>query len=181
MNNHFENKVLSINVLNKISEEDMRWNRVSSHFLKVLLIRSQLVFLALLLAFLFFKNDIIEKLPVYEDCFFYLFLTIFWLFLIIRAVVEYKRRQYVVREHDILHKKGFISIRTSVIPYVRVQQVKIVEGALSRIWSLASIQISSASANGGDVMVIAGLLKDEAEEIRKIIVQNIKERDGKTV
>lgn len=181
MDTSFKNEAIAINVQDKIPEEDMQWNRVSPHFLKVLLLRAQLIFLFLFIGLNFLKNDIVEKIPFYQDLYLYLLLGMVWIFLVFRAVIEYRRRQYLVREHDILHKKGFLSIRTSVMPYVRVQQVKIVEGALSRIWSLASIQISSASANGADVMVIAGVLKEEAEEIRKIVIKNIKERDGKTI
>lgn len=177
MDTSFQNEVLNIDGQVKIEEEALNWKKVSPHYLKVLLIRA-LIYALLFLVFLYLYHTELLNMSDYMNVYLmYGSYTLVVIYLFLRAFVEYKRRRYVVRSHDIIHRKGFLSIQTIVMPYVRVQQVKIVEGIWSRLWSLASIQISSASSNGSDVMIIAGVKKEIAEEIRKIIIQNIKERD----
>ncbi len=170
----FENPIYQPDVENVIPEDPMSWNRVDPKYKNVLMIRAIIISLFFTVLYYFTTQVLFEELGANRLWTVYVFAGGFLVFSIVKAIIEYRRRMYVIRAHDLISKRGFLSIKVAVMPFVRVQQVKIEEGVLSRIWNLASIHISSASAGAGDVVVIAGIPKAQAEEIRKHIVQKIK-------
>ncbi|HZH88685.1 MAG TPA: PH domain-containing protein [Chitinophagaceae bacterium] len=175
----FENPIYQPDVDNVIPEDPMCWNRVDRKYRHVLMIRAVLFTIIFTSLFYFTTQVVFEEVGVGRLWTVYVFAAGFFVFSIVKAVIEYSRRMYVIRQHDLMSRRGFLSIKVAVMPFVRVQQVKIEEGVLSRIWNLASIHVSSASSGAGDVVIIAGIPKAQAEEMRKHIVQKInKEHAG---
>ena len=79
---------------------------------------------------------------------------------------------YAVREHDVIHQRGWLVRSTKVCPYNRVQNCSIQSGPLERRSGLASLVLYTAGSEGAD-MRIPGLLQHEAEELRQFILSKI--------
>lgn len=84
----------------------------------------------------------------------------------------FKRKGYAVREHDVIYVHGVLSVKTTVVPFNRIQHVSVKEGVFSRIYGLASVQIFTAGGTAADLQV-RGLDKTTAEKIRNLILQKI--------
>lgn len=89
--------------------------------------------------------------------------------------LSFSRKGYAFREHDVLFKSGVISTTTTIIPYNRIQHVALHEGFISRTYNLAEIQIFTAGGSGSDLQ-IPGIAKDEAENIKQLLMGQIKKQ-----
>lgn len=101
-------------------------------------------------------------------------------FLILEALFEFKYRKYAVREKDIVYQYGLIRSSLMIVPFNRIQHIKIEQGWLSKILQLKSITVFTAGIDGGDIS-INGLPEDIAESINHLIMKNIrieKSEDG---
>lgn len=91
---------------------------------------------------------------------------------------SFKNRGYSIRELDIIYRRGVMSTLTTVIPFNRIQNVAINEGFISRYYGLAQLQVFTAGGATSDIR-IAGLLKNDAEKIKELIMQQIvRKEDG---
>lgn len=95
-----------------------------------------------------------------------LFIVVYFVF----NLISFRRRGYAVREHDVLYRAGIFYHYTLIIPFRHIQHVKINESVLSRIFSLATIELFTAGA--GRDMRLAGIDKEAA----LILQQHISER-----
>lgn len=91
--------------------------------------------------------------------------------------VEFKKRSYAIRTHDLIDQNGFLSTKSIIIPFQRIQHVAINEGFLSRRYGLAQLQIFTAGGSSSDVK-ISGLLKQNAERIKEQILRQISPRSN---
>jgi hypothetical protein len=84
---------------------------------------------------------------------------------------SFKKRGFALREKDIIFKSGIIAETTSIIPLNRIQHVAIDEGAFSRMYKLATLQIHTAGATGK--MHIAGIPIVQARSIKEALLKKI--------
>ena len=89
--------------------------------------------------------------------------------------IAFKKKSYAVRERDIIYHSGILANHTIIIPFNRIQHVGMNEGLISRFYGLAQLQIFTAGGSSSDLK-ISGLLKQEAERVREVIMQKIVEK-----
>ena len=70
-----------------------------------------------------------------------------------------------------MYRSGIISEINEIIPYNRLQHVVLKQGWLSRSLGLATLKMYTA-ANGGSIS-IPGILYDEAEKIKELLLDKI--------
>jgi uncharacterized protein len=79
--------------------------------------------------------------------------------------IRWKRWRYEVREQEIELQRGFIFVKRTLVPMVRVQHVDTVQGPILKKYHLSTITISTAAT----VHEIPALDTDEADELRHSI------------
>lgn len=71
---------------------------------------------------------------------------------------------FVLREDDLVFRRGILFQRTVAVPYGRMQLVDINRGPLDRAFGLSELKFVTAAAATG--VTIPGLPAEEAEELR---------------
>jgi uncharacterized protein len=79
--------------------------------------------------------------------------------------IRWKRWRYEVREQEIELQRGFIFVKRTLVPMVRVQHVDTVQGPILKKYHLSTITISTAAT----IHEIPALDTDEADELRHSI------------
>lgn len=130
-----------------------------------------LVFLLLLgggiITMYFFTVFIKEQLLWVLGGYFVVALLVFYI-----NTISFSKRGYVLRDKDMIYRRGILSTNTTIIPVNRVQHVAIHEGIISRIYGLSEIQIFTAGGGEGNLN-IPGLLKSDAENIKEFLLNKI--------
>ena len=83
--------------------------------------------------------------------------------------ISVQRQGYVVRDKDILFRKGVIWRSVTAIPFNRIQHVETSSTPIDRKLDLATLQLFTAGGSGGDLK-ISGLGTDVAEKLRVFIL-----------
>jgi membrane protein YdbS with pleckstrin-like domain len=86
--------------------------------------------------------------------------------------INFIKKAFAFRNHDVLFRNGIIATNTIVIPYNRVQHVALHEGLVSRYFGLATVQIYTAGGSSSDIE-IPGIKKEEAENIKQLLMLKI--------
>lgn len=87
---------------------------------------------------------------------------------------EFRRLGYLIRQHDLVHRSGWIFQRIRICPYKRVQNCSVHSGPIQRSLGLASITVFTAGEHAAD-MTVRGLSQENAERIRQYIIARINE------
>lgn len=87
--------------------------------------------------------------------------------------LSFSKKGFAFREHDVIFRDGVIATHTLVIPYNRVQHVALHEGAISRLFGLAKIEIFTAGGSQSDIE-IPGIRKEQAENIKQLLMGKIR-------
>jgi len=82
------------------------------------------------------------------------------------------KRGYVIRDKDILFKKGVIWRSVTAVPFNRIQHVETSSTPFDRKFGIATLQLFTAGGSGGDLK-IDGLAADTAEELRVFILRKV--------
>ncbi|MDF2930688.1 MAG: hypothetical protein K0R36_19 [Chryseobacterium sp.] len=160
---------------------DIKLTSVSSKYLKIILLNLSLFSVVLIGAvslafyFFYFNLSLIQVLAIGIG----IFLMIIFLFL--NAVIGFKFRKYAVRQKDLVYQCGWLKRSLIIVPFNRIQHIKVEQGWFSKILNLKSISVFTAGINGGDITV-NGLPEDIAEGINNLIRKSIskeKTEDGK--
>ena len=150
---------------------EVEFKYINRKYLKVILINITFVYLSLLSAvfFLEYKNILgLEEVTFWL----FLFITILFIYTIFIKIIGFKRRKFLVREKDISYKKGVFYKKITTVPFNRIQHVEIDQGPISRFFNLASLSVFTAGDSSDDLKV-NGLLKDEAQQIKEYISNQI--------
>ncbi|MCW3167386.1 PH domain-containing protein [Chryseobacterium sp. 09-1422] len=99
-----------------------------------------------------------------------IFLLIVFLFL--NAVIGFKFRKYAIREKDLVYQHGWFKRTLMIVPFKRIQHIKVEQGWFSKILNLKSVAVYTAGVSGGDI-TINGLPEDIAEGINNLIRESI--------
>lgn len=83
-----------------------------------------------------------------------------------------KNYGFVVREKDILFQKGVLVLKTTIIPFNRVQHVSSTQSLLDKYFNLKNIKIFTAGGQGSDIK-IPGLTPEKALHIKEWIAHKI--------
>lgn len=150
---------------------EVEFKYINRKYLKVILINITFVYLSLLsvVFFLEYKNILgLEEVTFWL----FLFITILFIYTIFIKIIGFKRRKFLVREKDISYKKGVFYKKITTVPFNRIQHVEIDQGPISRFFNLASLSVFTAGDSSDDLKV-NGLLKDEAQQIKEYISNQI--------
>lgn len=91
--------------------------------------------------------------------------------LLINALFAFRRVRaigYILREDDLLFRRGIMFERVVAVPYGRLQLVDVTRGPLLRALGLATLKFVTASAATG--VQLPGLKLDDAEALRDRLV-----------
>ncbi len=94
------------------------------------------------------------------------------LVLLVNAVLAFRRVRaigYVLREDDLLFRRGIMFERVIAVPYGRLQRVDVTRGPLLRALGLATLKFVTASVATG--VNLPGLPEAEAEALRDRLVE----------
>ena len=167
MTDSFENiAVTSFPDITKIN-----FNSIDVRYLKVILLNTSLLFLALFVVIFFINYKDVFELAEYS-LWLYIVVTIALISTLFIKIIEFKKRKYAVREKDISYQKGFFLRSLTTVPFNRIQHVEIDEGPISRFFGLVSLSVFTAGDSSDDLK-ISGLLKEEAEQIKEFISNKI--------
>lgn len=144
--------------------EDLKLTSVSKKYLNIVLFNIILLSLFLIggvsLAVYFFYFSLtsmqIGMIAVV------IFLTIIFLFL--NTSIGFKFRKYAVREKDLVYQHGWLKRTIIIVPFNRIQHIKVEQGWFSKLLNLKSVSVFTAGVSSGDI-TINGLPKDIAEAI----------------
>ena len=84
----------------------------------------------------------------------------------------FRYRKYGIREHDVIYEYGWLVHHQVVIPFNRLQYVKIHQGFLMRKLGMAAIVLYTAG-NGKEALKISGIALETANQIKTIISNKI--------
>ena len=92
------------------------------------------------------------------------------LFVLVLALTPRRVRAigYILRDDDLLFRRGILFQRFVAVPYGRMQLVDITRGPLTRAFGLAELKFVTAAASSG--VVIPGLPLETAEQLRDHLV-----------
>lgn len=164
----FYNNTLDISTLPKF--EEVTFNKLHPSYWTVCLLRILVGSVIIMAAVLFSLNNA-GGLYVYKNAIqigtgAIILLTFFF------SYIGFRKKGYAFRTHDVLFQHGVIATNTIIIPYNRVQHVALHEGAFSRMFNLAEIQIFTAGGKDSDIM-IPGIKKSDAENIKQLLMGKI--------
>ncbi len=94
------------------------------------------------------------------------------LVMLVNAVLAFRRVRaigYVLREDDLLFRRGIMFERVIAVPYGRLQMVDVTRGPMLRALGLATLKFVTASAATG--VNLPGLPEAEAEALRDRLVE----------
>lgn len=100
-----------------------------------------------------------------------IFVLVFIINVIIRPLIFYRVTRYELADEQIIVKKGFILIRTTLIPIKRIQGVELITGPVSRRYKLSILRAKTASM-GIDLPPVD---IDEAKDLKRKIIDLVKE------
>jgi len=149
------------------------WQPIEKDYLKVL--RLQWLIFSVILLFVavvlfFFSKQLKQSIP-------FILIITGWVLIIgcyfFLQEKSFYRTAYVIREHDILYRKGWIVQRIIACPFNRVQHCSADAGPLDRKFRLSSITLFTAGATGADLR-ISGLKEELAQQLREFILDKIK-------
>jgi membrane protein YdbS with pleckstrin-like domain len=168
MTTQFSNKQILISELP--DWQTVTFEEISSKYKSVVLIR-YIIFMILYISIatiIYFANN--------EDQNFNLLyvlaggLVLFIIFLLLN-LWSMRYWGYALREHDMLYRTGIFSKSVKIIPFKQVQHVDIKEGAISRLFSLSSIEIHTAGV--GEGLRVPGIAQSNVLTIQEYISQRI--------
>ncbi len=168
MNESFQN--LSVNPDELPSVKATAFNSIEKDYLKVSLISSGLFFLILLVGafcIIFFNDDIEGTLQVYAISLGAI--ALLWIFNISYMVKAFPRKQYALRERDVIYTKGLLWWERTSIPFNRIQHAELKQGPLDRLFKLHSLKIFTAGGQSSD-LVIPGLREETASKLKEFVL-----------
>jgi hypothetical protein len=163
------NTVISFPDITKIE-----FTKISTRYLKVILINFSLVF-GLLLVGLFVLHQQIFPVEIKEFIVpIYIIFLILFGFILLYLIASFKKRKYAIREKDISYQAGLLVKKLTTVPFSRIQHVETDEKPISRIFGLSSLSVYTAGDSSDD-LVIKGITKEVALQIKEFITTKINE------
>ena len=92
---------------------------------------------------------------------------------LVAPAVLWRRWRYEIREEEIDLRHGLFTVRRTLVPIRRVQHVDTESGPLQGMFELATVSFHTAAG----VTQIPGLLRWQAEEIRRRVAELTRTRD----
>lgn len=148
------------------------FKKIDKDYLKVILINFFLVFILLFVGLIALQQFAFsEAILAYNKVIYFGFSSFFGLYLIY-LFLAFPKKKYALRDRDISYKSGVFFLKTTTVPFSRIQHVETDEKPISRILKLASLSVYTAGDSSDD-LVIKGIKKQEALKIKEFISAKI--------
>ncbi len=168
MNDTFQN--LSINPDELPAVADADFHGIEKGYLKVSLLSGGFFFLLLMIGafcIIFFNDDIEGTVQAYSIALGSI--AFLWLINIIVSIKAFPKKQYALRERDIIYTKGLLWWERTSIPFNRIQHAELKQGPVDRFFKLHSLKIFTAGGQSSD-LVIPGLNEETASKLKEFIL-----------
>lgn len=146
---------------------DVEWRRVSPKYavadLVLNLLLDAAVLVALVVVLVVVRDDVPLVVPIALGALFVV--------LLVNSLLAFRRVRaigYILREDDLLFRRGIMFERVIAVPYGRLQMVDVTRGPLLRALGLATLKFVTASAATG--VNLPGLRLEDAEQLRDRLV-----------
>lgn len=161
----FENPEIALDELPRTDELD--WERLHPLYARAMRVASAIILTIIAVAIT--ALNFVPKIPLAPVAVLYSLLAIATAVAMTWPGISIERRGYVLRDKDILFRKGVIWRSVTAIPFNRIQHVETSSTPIDRKFGLATLQLFTAGGSGGDLK-IDGLGKDVAESLRVFIL-----------
>ncbi|MGI9200322.1 MAG: PH domain-containing protein [Woeseiaceae bacterium] len=162
----FENAEISVDNLPRADLVD--WRSLDPKLKRLHQVQTllALTIVALPLTFITFFT----AMPTRPAIAFWIMWTVILVAALVWPIISVPKRGYVVRDKDILFKKGVVWRSVTAVPFNRIQHVETSSTPLDRKFGLATLQLFTAGGSSGDLK-IDGLAADVAEQLRIFILR----------
>jgi membrane protein YdbS with pleckstrin-like domain len=170
MSELFENQSIVMKDLPRIHYEEFM--PIERKFRSYLLLRNSLffiVFFVIAIVVHIINASVIMPWIIFSI---YSVLALFWSLSILLVIVGFPRKGYLLRQHDLLYKTGYLMQKVTAIPKNRIQHIEIRQGILLRIMGLSKIVVFTAGGSSSDLS-ISGLQPEVAQQLKEDISLNI--------
>lgn len=123
------------------------------------------VTLAMTTGFFFGK----EEMPWFVPYIMFTVLTLFIILTLTATIQGFKKKQYALRQHDIIYKCGWLWRSTTIIPFNRVQHAEVHQGPIERLFNLSNLKVYTAGGSSSDLS-ISGISFEEAQNMKFFIL-----------
>ena len=161
----FQNPKIALDELPGTDHLD--WERL--HPLYARSIRILAIIILTIIAIAISALAFVPNIPLMPFVILYSLLVIITVITMLWPTYSVPRRGYVLRDKDILFRKGVIWRSETAVPFNRIQHVETSNTPLDRRFGLATLQIFTAGGSSGDLK-INGLGNDIAEQLRVFIL-----------
>ena len=148
--------------------------KINKNYFKVILVNFFLFLIPLLTILIVLHQFTFSDEVLAYSTLIYASFFMFFGFILLYNVFSFPLRKYVVREKDVSYKSGLFFKKMTTVPFSRIQHVEIDEGPISRYYKLASLSVYTAGDSSDD-LVIKGLSKEKALQIKEFISSKINE------
>lgn len=168
----FENAPVDIASLP--GSEELNFHRLDSNYLKVKMINQLIIFLIILVGaviFQLFNNGMEWKLA-------HGILLLTWLMVYLVSMLFMRKafvyKGYVVREKDVVYRKGWLWKSTLIVPFNRIQHCELSQGPFEKMFNLSKLNVYTAGGQSSDLK-LPGLSTEEATKIKTFLLNQINE------
>ena len=174
MESMFSNTQIDLQQIPKL--EDLEFNPISKNYL-TLLIFQRVVFLVLVGIGACFANLFLtQSEPRLLVNSLVTVVIVIGLLNMVVAILGFKKRQYAIRERDIVYKKGLLVAYQTVVSFKRIQHIELQQSFVAKKWDVATLNIFTAGESGGDLK-IKGLQTDTAVKINEFLSSKVNDTD----
>jgi uncharacterized protein len=147
--------------------DKVAWERLHPNYARAVRVSSAIILTIIGIAIT--ALNLVPNIPLTPFVVLYLQLAIAVACSMIWPGIAIERRGYVLRDKDILFRKGVIWQSVTAVPFNRIQHVETSSTPLERRFRLATLQLFTAGGSSGDLK-IGGLGEDVAEKLRVFIL-----------
>lgn len=163
----FSNK--QVDTLSLPSVKEIEFKGLNKDYLTVGLIANAILWIIISIGIVTLTITKSSEFPVWLTSTIYAFLLFLVVSSFVLQIIGFKRKQYALRERDILYKKGYIWRSFIAVPFNRVQHAEVHQGPLERLFDLSNLRIYTAGGSSSDLS-IPGLFPEEANRIKHFII-----------
>ncbi len=162
----FENPEIALDELP--GTDDVQWQALNSAYKRLRLLQNSIGILALLVPLIILT--VTTDVPALPAAVFWACWVVFAALLLTWPGISLPKRGYVLRDKDILFRKGVVWQSVTAIPFNRIQHVETSSTPFDRRFGLATLQLFTAGGSSGDLK-IDGLGTDTAERLRIFVLE----------
>ena len=86
------------------------------------------------------------------------------------TIKGFKKKEYALRERDVVYKSGLVWKRTTVLPFNRIQHAEVEQGPLQRLFQLSQLKVYTAGGSSSD-LTISGISLEVAQSMKEFILR----------